>query len=72
MSQWVVTIGGLFFFFFFFFMFKVCVVGLPGQDGAIDLTGEPNIHCLSFAHYTGRCIVAGLCVIKQEGTFVVD
>lgn len=58
--------------FFFFFMFKVCVVGLPGQDGVTDHTGKPNIHCLSFAHYIGRCIVAGLCFIKQEGTFVVD
>lgn len=53
-------------------MFKVCVVGLPGQDGATDHTGKPNIHYLSFAHYIGRCIVAGFCIIKQEGTFVVD
>ena len=53
-------------------MFTVCVVGLPGQDGATDRSGKPNIHCLSFAHYIGRCIVAGLCIIKQEGTFVVD
>lgn len=62
---------GFFFVFLFFFPCLKCVVGLPGQDGATDHTGKPNIHYLSFAHYIGG-IVAGLCIIKQEGTFVVD